>query len=410
MKDQTKLPEHYSDKGVEQNDIVGIMVERSVEMIAGIIGILKAGGAYLPIDPSYPEERIAYTLNDSDLCILLTQQSLVNKVKLHEGNNLTIIDLVDKSLYADESSSNLNVIKVLDNLAYIIYTSGTTGNPKGVMIEHKNLVRLIFNDRIQFDFKDSDVWTMFHSYCFDFSVWEMYGALLYGGKLVVIPKETAKDIKSYLNILKKENVTILNQTPSAFYNLINEELSLGEKELDIRYVIFGGEALKPLMLKDWREKYPDTKLINMYGITETTVHVTFKEITDYEIQHNISNIGKPIPTLTTYIMDKNTMSVPIGVPGEICVGGDGVGRGYLNRMELTSEKFIENPYKKDEKIYRSGDLGRLLSDGEIEFIGRIDHQVKIRGFRIELGEIESSLLKYESIKEAVVIDKEDAVW
>ena len=275
------------------------------------------------------------------------------------------------------------------------------------MIEHRNVVRLLFNSKMQFDFKDTDIWTMFHSVCFDFSVWEMYGALLYGGKLIIVPKLTARDTGEYLKLLKKEKVTVLNQTPTAFYNLVNEELQFEEKELCIRYVIFGGEALKPTMLKNWKEKYQHTKLINMYGITETTVHVTYKEITDFEIEKNISNIGKPIPTLTTYIMDKNLKLMPIGVAGELCVGGEGVGRGYLGRPELTAQKFIENPYIYGEKLYRSGDLARMLPMGEMEYLGRIDHQVKIRGFRIELGEIESRLLEHDSVKEAVVLDRDD---
>ena len=227
------------------------------------------------------------------------------------------------------------------SLAYIIYTSGTTGKPKGVMIEHRNVVRLLFNSKMQFDFNDKDVWTMFHSVCFDFSVWEMYGALLYGGKLIVVPKLTARDTREFLKLLKREKATVLNQTPSAFHNLINEELQFEESELGIRYVIFGGEALKPIILKDWKNKYPHTKLINMYGITETTVHVTYKEITDYEIENNISNIGVPIPTLTTYIMDKNLKLAPIGAAGELCVGGDGVGRGYLGRPELDFGKICD---------------------------------------------------------------------
>ncbi|NLD49227.1 MAG: amino acid adenylation domain-containing protein, partial [Clostridiaceae bacterium] len=288
----------------------------------------------------------------------------------------------------------------------IIYTSGTTGKPKGVMIEHRNVVRLMFNDKFQFDFNDRDVWTMFHSFCFDFSVWEMYGALLYGGRLVIVPEMVSRETSEFLKLLKEEKVTVLNQTPSAFYNLIKEEIKYEGNDNSVRYVIFGGEALKPAMLKPWRQKYPQTRLINMYGITETTVHVTYKEITDLEISLNISNIGKPIPTLTCYIMDRNMRLLPVGVPGELCVGGDGVGRGYLNREELTNEKFIDNPYLKDERLYRSGDLAKLLPNGEMEYLGRIDHQVKIRGFRIELGEIESKLIDHSEIKESVVLAQE----
>ncbi|MBU3147004.1 amino acid adenylation domain-containing protein, partial [Clostridium sp. CF012] len=390
------------EKGVGPDVIVGIMVERSIEMIVGIMGILKAGGAYLPIDPEYPEDRVKYTLEDSKTNIMLTQGKLINKVEF-KG---VIIDLEDEDVY-DQNIKNLDYINKKKDLAYIIYTSGTTGKPKGAMIEHKNVVRLMFNDRIQFDFNEKDVWTMFHSYCFDFSVWEMYGALLYGGKLVLISKNKARDTSEYLKILKEEKVTVLNQIPTPFYNLMNKELENSNNELKLRYVIFGGEALKPEMLRGFIKKYPKTKLINMYGITETTVHVTFKEIKEEDVNLKISNIGKPIPTLLTYIMDKNLKLQPIGVPGELCVGGDGVGRGYLNKRELTTAKFVTNPYKVEEKIYRSGDLARMLSNGDMEYLGRIDHQVKIRGFRIELGEVESSLLKIEGVKEVVVLDKEE---
>ncbi|MCK4259968.1 MAG: amino acid adenylation domain-containing protein, partial [Halanaerobiales bacterium] len=392
-----QLARFLRNKGVKPNTIVGICVERSFEMIIGLLGILKAGGAYLPIDPDYPMDRINFTLEDSGTNILLTTTNLVNGIKFDKK----IISLDDKSLYHGDCSNFENINNPAD-LAYIIYTSGTTGRPKGVMIEHRNVVRLLFNDKCLFDFDSQDIWTMFHSYCFDFSVWEMYGALLYGGKLVVIPKMIARNPSQYLELLKEKSVTILNQTPSAFYNLINEELQHQDSKLGLRYVIFGGEALNPLKLKDWKAKYPSTKLINMYGITETTVHATYKEISDYEIEMNISNIGKPIPTLTSYVMDKNMNLLPIGVPGELCVGGAGVARGYLNRPELTEQKFVLNPHVLGERIYRSGDLVKLLANGDMEYLGRIDHQVKIRGFRIELGEIESHLLIHERIKNAVV--------
>ncbi|HEX3030127.1 MAG TPA: amino acid adenylation domain-containing protein, partial [Clostridia bacterium] len=332
------------------------------------------------------------------------------------GNCTSVIKASDDKviqLYGAEAlekygSSPVSTEVDSENAAYVIYTSGTTGMPKGVLISHKNVVRLLVNDSFQFDFNHDDVWTMFHSFSFDFSVWEMYGALLYGGKLVVVPRSVAADPKEYLGLLKKEKVTVLNQTPTAFSNLINEEAEQSESRLAVRYVIFGGEALKPAMLKDWRIRYPYTRLINMYGITETTVHVTYKEITEKEIESNRSNIGKPIPTLSAYIMDRNMKLLPCGVPGELCVGGDGVSRGYLNRPELTADKFVKNPYKPDERLYRSGDLARMLPDGEMEYLGRIDHQVKIRGHRIELGEIETRLLRHPDIKEAIALAVEDS--
>ena len=402
-KKSNQLARVLREKGVQADSIVAIMTERSLEMIIGIIGILKAGGAYLPMDQAYPSDRIQYILEDSGANILLTTSDILEKAQFKKE----VVCLEDENLYTGDASNPAHINKPED-IAYIIYTSGTTGKPKGVMIEHVNIVRLMVNDSMEFDFNENDVWTMFHSFCFDFSVWEMYGALLYGGKLAIVPKLTAQNPQEYLELLEKENVTVLNQTPTAFYNLVDEELKKAGKQLKIRYVIFGGEALKPIKLKGWKEKYPQTKLINMYGITETTVHVTYKEITDREIELNISNIGKPIPTLTAYVLDRYGRLVPTGVPGELCVGGKGVARGYLNRPELTEEKFVENPYKPGERIYRSGDLVRVLADGDMEYLGRIDQQVKIRGFRIELGEIESRLLKYDGIREAIVTAREDA--
>lgn len=385
------------EKGVQADSIVAIMAERSLEMITGILGILKAGGAYLPIDPAYPPERISFMLKDSGTELLLAQGGLTENIEY--GGEILYID--DEKTYTGDPG-DLEHINSSNDVAYILYTSGTTGNPKGVMIEHKNVVRLLFNSKNRFDFNENDVWTMFHSYCFDFSVWEMYGALLYGGKLVIVPGLVAKDAGEYLRLIRNEGVTVLNQTPTAFYSLSGEEEKNRDCSLKIRYVIFGGEALKPIMLKAWRAKYPAAKLVNMYGITETTVHVTYKEIAEEEIQLNISNIGKPIPTLTTYILDRNMKLLPIGAVGELCVGGDGVARGYLNRPELTNEKFVKNSYT-GERIYRSGDLARLLPNGEMEYLGRLDHQVKIRGHRIELGEIENQLLKIDTIKETVVL-------
>ena len=386
-------------KGVKPDSIAGIMVERSIEMIIGILGILKAGGAYLPIDPEYPQERIDYMLKDSAAKILLTSQEITDLFEPEALNNRPKGTSVHPStllpFYPSSSS----------NLAYVIYTSGTTGRPKGTLIEHRNVVSLMFHENYLFDFNSNDVWTMFHTYCFDFSVWEMYGALLYGGKLVLIPMTTARDPQQYLAILKKENVTILNQTPPVFYNLAQQELESPGKKLYLRYIIFGGEALNPGKLKNWKQKYPGTKLINMFGITETTVHVTFKKLEDKDIESNISNIGQPLPTLSTFVIDMNLNLVPPGVPGELCVGGKGVCRGYLNRPELTPEKFVENPHLPGERFYRSGDSGKLTANGELEYLGRIDHQVKIRGHRIELGEIEAQLAKLDNINQAVVLDK-----
>ncbi|WP_028517504.1 amino acid adenylation domain-containing protein, partial [Ruminococcus flavefaciens] len=321
------------EKGVKSGDYVALYIERSLEMVIGIYGIIKAGGIYVPINTMYPEDRVEYILSDCGAKVLLTGETKLNAE--YSGER---IDLRSPEAYSSVETAPNAEIKPESGL-YVIYTSGTTGKPKGVEIMHKNVVRLMFNDAFEYDFDEKDVWTMFHSYGFDFSVWEMYGATLYGGKLIVVSEEEAKDTKKFISLLREKKVTVLNQVPTAFYNLML--VDSGEK-LDVRYLIFGGEALNPTKLKKWRKDHPDTKIVNMYGITETTVHVTYREIGDEEIARGISDIGKAIPTLKTYIMDGSTMC-GIGIPGELCVTGDGLARGYLNRPELTAEKFVKNP-------------------------------------------------------------------
>ncbi|MCP5052937.1 MAG: amino acid adenylation domain-containing protein, partial [bacterium] len=389
-----QLARQLLEKGIRPDTPVALLVKPSLEMLIGIFGILKSGGAYLPIDPDYPQDRIDYMLMDSGAGVLVSRLDGLSVKRLDASSEPTV-----------KPSNQRNKTIKPSNLAYIIYTSGTTGRPKGVMIEHKNVVRLLFNSKCPFDFTANDTWTLFHSYSFDFSVWEIFGALLYGGRLIVIPKTVARDRETYLELLKTRKVTVLNQTPAAFYHLsdIEVEVPTGNNELTLRYVIFGGEALHPAKLKAWKEKYPETKLVNMYGITETTVHVTYKEITMREIRQNISNIGVPLPTLTTYVVDRNQQLLPVGVPGELVVGGDGVARGYLGKPRLTQRKFIANPYKAGDIMYRSGDLVKLLENGELEYLGRIDDQVKIRGYRIELGEIQVRLKTHRDIKEAAVV-------
>ena len=382
-----------------KNPIIAVLLDRSPDMIATLLGILKAGGAYLPIDPDYPADRIRYMLEDSGALLLITHTAIDQDVD-HSGPIL-FFDLLEEGV-----SFSPVAVQPLD-LAYIIYTSGSTGKPKGVMIEHRNVVRLLFNDKKLFDFSEKDTWTLFHSYCFDFSVWEMYGALLFGGKLVIIPKIIAQNTNDFLQLLKQQQVTVLNQTPGAFYHLLAAALAKPTADLHLRYVIFGGEALKPGKLKGWPEKYPHCRLINMYGITETTVHVTYKVITQKEIDSNTSNIGQPIPTLSLLVLDKDMQLVPQGVAGELCVGGAGLARGYLKRPALTAERFIDHPYVPGEKLYRTGDLAKMLPDGDFEYLGRIDQQVKIRGFRIELGEIENKLLLHAAVHDTLVVDRED---
>jgi amino acid adenylation domain-containing protein len=395
-----QLARYLQSNGVGHQTFVGLCVERSIEMLIAIWGVLKAGGVYVPIDPAYPTERIAYILQDAAVAVLITQRSLDIPLPETSAHTILIDDLGEVM-----SSHRQDNLTSQGDLAYVIYTSGSTGQPKGVMIEHHNVVRLMVNDRMPFAFGDRDVWTLFHSYCFDFSVWEMYGALLYGGKLIIVPKATAQSPKEFADLLRQQHVTVLNQTPAYFYSLIEEELSRADADLSLRYVIFGGEALKPARLAGWKSKYPATTLINMFGITETTVHVTYKEITDHEIEHNISSVGRPIPTLKTYILSRSMQLLPVGAIGEIGVSGAGVARGYLNRASLTAERFVDHPFIKGERLYKSGDLARLLPNGEMEYLGRKDHQVKIRGYRVELGEIEHCLITHPAIQDAVVLTR-----
>ncbi|WP_157262946.1 non-ribosomal peptide synthetase [Pedobacter steynii] len=399
-----RLARVLRNAGVGRNSIVGLLTGRTQETVIGMLGILKAGGAYLPMDLDYPQDRISYLLEDSQAVLLLV--TATDYLVSYDITTMVVQQVLEQDEISLEALPSENLA---EDLCYVIYTSGTTGYPKGVLVEHRNVVRLFFHSDPLFDFGAEDVWTMFHNPYFDFSVWEMYGALLYGGKLVMIPKMVARDPGSYLSLLVSHGVTVLNQTPSAFYNLIEAEsyAGLSPDALKLRYVIFGGEALKPLKLSGWYARYPDIALINMFGITETTVHVTYKLITEQEIGGNVSNIGTPIPTLSAYIFDPYQRLVPQGVTGELYVGGAGVSRGYLNRPELNASRFVPNPYRAEERLYRTGDLCRQQANGELEYIGRIDHQVKIRGYRIELGEIESRLLEHDQISDVVVLVRED---
>ncbi|MDL2142484.1 AMP-binding protein, partial [Flavobacterium tructae] len=276
-------------------------MERSLEMLIGILGILKSGGAYVPIDPEYPADRIAYMLKDAGIDLVLSSQTSCNVINRDEELSVLCLDK-DWEFISGYPTTALSTVLTASNLAYVIYTSGSTGTPKGVLITHKNVVRLFKNESPLYDFGSGDVWTLFHSFCFDFSVWEMYGALLHGGRLVVVPKFLTKDAVSFKELLIKEGVTVLNQTPGSFYVLQEEFLSKNSLH-SLRYVIFGGEALNSTYLERWKRSYVDCKLINMYGITETTVHVTYKEITEADTQSLISNIGTAIPTLGCYIVD-----------------------------------------------------------------------------------------------------------
>ena len=384
-------------KAIGPDTIVGVLLDRSIDMVVSILGILKAGAAYLPLTSILPENRINYMMQDSGATLVIT----AGKYSSLFQDNVEVIPY--NQIHKAENNKLVAPLHTPNNLAYIIYTSGTTGKPKGVMVSHKNVVRLLYNDALQFSFSEKDVWTLFHSINFDFSVWEIFGALLYGGKLIVVSEQQTKDPVLFAKLITEENVTVLNQTPTSFYNVMQPLLKNTKLLPDLRYVIFGGEALKVAKLKAWKTQFPEIKLINMFGITETTVHVTYKEIGLQEIEKGTSNIGKPIPTTYIYILDDAGRIMPQGVVGEMYVGGEGVASGYLNREQLTKEKFIADPYQENATLYRSGDLARILSNGELEYLGRKDHQVQLHGFRIELAEIQNQLLSIEEINDAIVL-------
>ncbi|HLZ88457.1 MAG TPA: amino acid adenylation domain-containing protein, partial [Puia sp.] len=363
---------HYLRRlGVKEETPVAICLEKAPEMIVGILGILKAAGFYVPIDPQYPVHRIGYILGDTAAPVVLTSRGSHAVLPLNYTGQIVRLDEDGPQITAGEDTPPPTLLRP-GHLAYVIYTSGSTGQPKGVMIEHRNVIRLFITETPLYDFNERDVWTLFHSFAFDFSVWEIFGALLFGGRLVIVPKAVARDVPAFARLLTTQGVTVLNQTPSAFY-VLQDYLPLMENTLSIRLVIFGGEALDPQKVAPWKRRYPASRLVNMYGITETTVHVTSLPIGDRHLERSSSVIGTAIPTTTVYILDSRQQLSPMGIAGEIYVGGAGLARGYLNQPALTAEKFIADPFsgKPGARLYKSGDLGRWLPDGTIEYLGRI---------------------------------------
>lgn len=398
-KEANKVARVLLNKGIKKGDSVAIISDRNLQLIINILAIIKVGARYIPIDPNYPRERIDFMLSDSDTKLILLSTTKTLHIELYNS-----IDF--KTFVADEEcEDNLGIELSPDDQLYVIYTSGTTGKPKGVKISHKNVIRLLFHDKNHFSFNNEDVWLLFHYYGFDFSVWEIFGAILNGGTLVIPSLEDVHDNYAIIELLKVYGVTVLNQVPSSFYALM---FAMGDIQLPkLKYIIFGGEALDPLKLKEFYYRNNHVTFVNMYGITETTVHVTYNRIEGSDIEKGISNIGNPLPTMGLYLMNDDQIA-GIGVPGEICVYGEGLSSGYLNNSELTKCKFVfSNTLEKN--IYRSGDLAKLLPDGGIEYMGRMDKQVKIHGFRIELKEIEGQILRRFSneIDDCIVIDKVD---
>jgi len=402
-----QLAHYLRDQGVSADVLVGLFLERSLELVVGLLGILKAGGAYLPVDLAYPPERVAFMLEDARVPILLTQTSLLPGLPGITAKVLSLDSQWQGAIREDESNPESGTQP--DNLAYVIYTSGSTGKPKGTLVTHANVARLFTATEPWFGFGPADRWTLFHSIAFDFSVWELWGALLYGGRCVIVPYLVSRAPEAFHELLCREQITVLNQTPSAFRQLMRADLTAaGESAL--RLVVFGGEALELQSLRTWWERHGDQRprLVNMYGITETTVHATYRPLAWNDLGGG-SVIGRPLPDLRVYVLDAHMQPVPMEVPGEIYVGGAGVTRGYWNHPELTAARFVPDPFsaRPGARLYRSGDLGRYRVNGELEYLGRADHQVKLRGFRIELGEIEAVLAQHPNVRETLVVAQAD---
>ncbi|MGZ8938683.1 MAG: amino acid adenylation domain-containing protein, partial [Limisphaerales bacterium] len=392
--------------GLRPGALAGIFMERSPRTVVAVLAILKAGGAYVPIDPVYPDERALWMLTDSASVAVVTESELAPRLKGYKGKVVALDQGYDCT--AGGREENPRVAQVRQTPAYAIYTSGSTGQPKGVSVTHHNVLRLFESTQHWFHFNQNDVWSLFHSFAFDFSVWELWGGLLYGGTVVVVPYLTARDPSGFYDLLEREEVTVLSQTPSAFRQLMWAEEKANAKYAGLRYVVFGGEALELQSLRPWFNRHPANapQLVNMYGITETTVHVTYRVITPKDLDENRGSvIGEPIPDLTIHLLDEQGKEVRPGTAGEIYVGGEGVALGYLNRPELTMQRFVKDPFRNQAgaRLYRSGDLAKRLPNGDLEYLGRIDHQVKIHGFRIELGEIESVINLHPAVRESAVI-------
>jgi amino acid adenylation domain-containing protein/non-ribosomal peptide synthase protein (TIGR01720 family) len=405
-----RLARHLRRLGVRTEILVAVCLARSLDLVVAVLAILKAGGAYVPLDPDYPAERLRFILKDAlgamSPAILLTQQELADRLGDLDPLAVEIVAL-DTACQAIEGESRDDLAESPGSahLAYVIYTSGSTGKPKGALISHCNVLRLFATTSSWLMSGDRDVWTLFHSYAFDFSVWELWGALLHGGRLVVVPYWVSRSAEAFSQLLHDEQVTVLNQTPSAFRSLLQAQAPGGFSS-SLRLVILGGEAVDCAALSAWFEPAADGRLVNMYGITETTVHVTYRPLLAGDVrQTHRSPIGVAIPDLYIYLLDRAGRLAPAGVAGEIHVGGPGLARGYLGRPELTAARFVPDPLSGETgaRLYRTGDVARHLPDGGLEYLGRIDHQVKIRGFRIEVGEIEGALAQHPAVREAAVL-------
>ncbi|MFF6815831.1 amino acid adenylation domain-containing protein [Streptomyces sp. NPDC012403] len=409
-----RLARLLTEHGAAPGRVVALALERGVRLLPALLAVLKTGAAYLPLDPGHPAERLRLVVEDTDPVVLVTEHAHAHLAR----DTLPAVLLDDPEVAADLARRSCADLSDADrngpvspsDIAYIIHTSGSTGRPKGVPVPHANVVRLFAAAAEHVDFRADDVWTLFHSYAFDFSVWEIWGALLHGGRIVVVPYAVSRSPREFLELLHREGVTVLNQTPSAFEQLIDADLERAGDTGALRYVVLGGEALRPARLRPWADRHGLDRpaLVNMYGITETTVHVTHHRLTraDLDDPRRGSVIGTPLADLRVHLLDTAGRPVPPGATGEMYVSGAGVAAGYLNRPELTAERFLDDPYgPPGTRMYRSGDLARRRPDGTLDYVGRADAQVQLRGFRVEPGEIEAVLAAHPGVARAAVVPR-----
>ncbi len=397
-------------RGVARGIGVALCCERSLELVIAIIGTLKAGGYYIPLDPAYPAERLSFMLDDAQPAVLLTSRELRPKLPAAAAN-VVLLD-ADLQNALGEPQYPAAAVKA-DDPAYVIYTSGSTGVPKGTRATHRNAVRLLAAARDEVAFGEDEVWTLFHSYAFDFSVWEIWGALAHGGRLVIVPYWVARSTEEFRALLAREEVTLLSQTPSAFWQLLRADAHAPAPLSALRTIMLGGEAIEAARLAPWFERYGDERprLFNGYGPTELTIFTTVRRMRATDLRSALrSPIGRALGDLRPYVLDRRGAPVPIGVTGELYVGGPGLTRGYLNRADLTRERFLGDPSTADPAAlrYRTGDQVRWLPDGGLDYFGRNDEQLKIRGFRIEPGEVEAALLTHSAVESTAVIAREIA--
>ena len=405
-----QLAHHLRKIGVGPEALVGIYAQQSVEMLVGILAILKAGGAYVPMDPDYPKQRILFMLNDSNVAAILTQEDLIHELPKHDAPRI----LLDSNRVAISAGEEVDPVSrtTSESAACVIYTSGSTGKPKGVVITHRGLVNLAFAAATEFDLQSDDRFLQLASFSFSAALEELFPALL-SGSSIIMPRDrkALASVTALLLLIDQQKVTKFEITTAHWHELVQELSSLGRQlPASLRMLVMGGERASMEKFAEW-QRY-GVPLIHVYGLTETAVTSTvFKSPLDFAEGHGYSElpIGRPIANTQIHLLDEGFEPVPVGVPGELYIGGDGLARGYLNRPELTAERFLPNPFSAEPgaRLYRTGDLARYLPDGNIEFLGRIDHQVKIRGFRIELGEVEAALEGHPAVAQAVVVARED---